>query len=119
MSVFSMLGGWLQQQKDASCSFLAERALQGTIQRYGRMLNLSIDSRNRSLQLEMLPKGEERPVTILVERYEVVTENQTTFLVIHKASASREWLTVLINDFLIGRRLPVPPQYEAALRLIL
>lgn len=83
------------------------------------MLNLSIDSRSKSLRLEILPKGETEPITIVLEQYELLSGPDGTFLVVHRATASREWISLLLGDFLPGRRIRLPEKYAAALRLVL
>ena len=82
------------------------------------MLNLNIDSRQKTVQCEVLLKGETQPLTLVVQQYEIVAEPAGTFIVIHKASASREWLTAVLENFVRDKKIPLPEKYANLLRMI-
>ena len=69
MSVTGKLAAWFHEQKDASVSFFLSRALQKELERYGRIVDLAVDSRQNTAQLEILLKGESETVTVFVEKY--------------------------------------------------
>ena len=118
MNVIDSFAGWLRRQKDSASSFLIERALQRAIWNYGRMLNLNIDSRQKTAQCEVLLKGETQSLTLVLQQYEILTEPAGTFIVIHKATASREWLTAVLENFVCGKKIPVPETYAKVLRMM-
>jgi hypothetical protein len=118
MNGFDRFAGWLRRQKDSTNSFLIERALQRAIWDYGRMLNLNIDSRKKTVQCELLLKGETHPLTLVMQRYEIVTESAGTFIIIHEAAASREWVTTVLETCVRGKKIPIPEKYVKILRLI-
>ena len=118
MSDSNPFTNWLHRGKDAASSLVARRALAEWFNRYGRMLDFKIDSRRKVIELEVLPRGETQPIRLVLEQYELVSEAGGTFIIIHRANASREWLTFVLEDFICGRRFPVPEKYAAALRLL-
>jgi hypothetical protein len=105
--------------KDAGVSFLVQRAVAQWLQPYGRMLNLSIDSKNSRIHIELMPKGESQSVTLEIEEYQLTSAAGAEFIVIKKASASREWIDALIQDFVIGRPLPLPEKYRQMVKTVL
>jgi hypothetical protein len=105
--------------KDAGASFLVERAVAHRLQRYGRMLNLSIDSKTKRISLEILLKGETEPMTVRIDEYELTTAAGADFILIKKASASREWVDALLQDFAIGKRIPLPTKYGNMVKSLL
>jgi hypothetical protein len=109
---------WLHQKKDASLSFLLHKALQHKLANYGRMLNLTIDSRQKSIRLELLLKGETEPIIILVHEYAITSDDQGTSLIIHRLSVSREWADTLAAQFLTGQKIPVPEKFQPFLKLL-
>jgi hypothetical protein len=109
---------WLHRQKDSSTSFILERVLQSAFAKYGRMLNFYIDSRQRTAQVEVLLKGEKEALTIIVQDYELVTDEAGSHMLVKKATASREWVQVLINEFLIGKKFPIPAKYASMVKLV-
>ncbi|MSU60886.1 MAG: hypothetical protein EXS31_00575 [Pedosphaera sp.] len=112
------VGGWLGRTRDAAGSMLVERAAQKLINNYGRMLNLRIDSKNNSIHCEILLKGEATPIQISINKYELTTDDSGTCLVIRDASASREWMTTVLSQFALGRKIRVPDEYAPFVRLL-
>ena len=105
--------------KDAGAGFIVERAVAHRLQPYGRMLNLSIDSKTKRIRLEVLLKGEIEPVTLTIDEYELTTAAGAEFILIKKASASREWIDALLQDFAIGKTIPLPTKYGNMVKSLL
>ena len=109
----------LHSAKDAGASFVAERFAAQWVEPYGRMLNLSIDSRNKKLRVEILPKGEKEPLAVTIDEYELVMKDGVQSILVKKASASREWVDALVKDFAIGKTIPLPEKYASVLKTVL
>jgi hypothetical protein len=105
--------------RDAGTSFVVERAVASRLQPYGRMLNLSIDSKTKKIRLEILLKGESEPVQITVNEYQITSAGGADFFVIKEASASREWINALLQDFAIDRKVPLPEKYGNVVKSVL
>jgi hypothetical protein len=105
--------------KDAGASFVVERAIAHRLQPYGRMLNLSIDSKTKRIRLEVLLQGESEPITITIDEYEVATAAGADFILVKKASASREWMNALLQDFALGKKIPLPAKYASMVKSLL
>lgn len=119
MSLLHAFAELLHSAKDAGASFVIERALAHRLQPYGRMLSLSIDSKTSRIQLEILPKGETQPITITIDEYQLTNEAGADLILIKKASASREWIDAILQDFAIGKTIPLPAKYAHFLKSIL
>ncbi|MFY9396987.1 MAG: hypothetical protein WAR22_01345 [Desulfomonilia bacterium] len=76
--------------------------------RYGELSQIRVDSGGRTVELEILLKGEAEPVCISITRYEVLSEGKRDFVVIKEISVSREWMKALAEDLLKDRRFAVP-----------
>ena len=72
--------------KDSLTSTAAKSFLASRIDRYGKLNDLRIQSRERCISAELVLEGEEVPVTIRVERYRIVTENGAHALVVEAVS---------------------------------
>ena len=83
------------------------------------MINFNIDSRNKTVQLEVLLKGEQQPITLTVEEYELRNEDGAFYFVINKATASREWVGVAVQEFLVGKKFRIPDNYSGMVKLVL
>src|SRR4051812_7369888 len=105
--------------RDAGASFLVERSIAHRLQPYGRMLNLSIDSKTKRIRLEVLLKGETEPITLTIDEYELTNAAGADFILIKKASASREWIDLLLQDFAIGKTISLPTKYSNVVKSLL
>lgn len=110
----------LRAIKDKSGSSAVRLAVNHYLERYGHMKKILIDSERRTITLELALKGESEPILVVVEEYELVSEGGAFFLVPNRVTTSREWLTVLAQSLVAGRRLPLPHKLpEQVLRLLL
>jgi hypothetical protein len=119
MSVGSTLKEWLRTQKDNSVSFVLEKMLRTRLEPYGSVSAFSLDSKRNHASLTILLKGETEPVTLEIQEYALTADAEGQYLVVKQAATSREWLTVLVQDLLVGRRLPIPEKYAAYAKLLL
>ncbi len=106
MSIFSKISDKARDIKNAGLSKLALIYANKEIREYGEMVNLKIDSKNKNIELEVLLKGEKENIIIKVDQYEVIKKDDSSFIKFKNISASREWITVLINNVLIQNNAP-------------
>jgi hypothetical protein len=69
-----------------------------TMARYAQMLKLDINSEDKSINLEVLLRGESVPLQIHIGRYEILTGAESG-LKISQIHTSREWMTEIIQTF--------------------
>ena len=94
--------------KDSLASSAAKSLLSGRIERYGRLTELRIRSREKTIRVEMLLSGETEDLKIAVERYRVTGMAGAHMLVIERIRASRQWVQLLLEDFVVGVPIPIP-----------
>ncbi len=94
--------------KDSLTSSAAKSMLASRLDRYGKIIELRIRSREKSIFLELLLEGEEIAVGIQVERYRTTGKSGESALVVERISATRPWLQNLLEDLLVDKPLPVP-----------
>lgn len=94
--------------KDALASKAARSYVNGLVERYGRVTELKIDSRAKTVDLACELFGESEPVSVRVDSYRVVTEAGRKAVEITEVSCSRPWLHRLLEDHLRGRKLDLP-----------
>ncbi len=110
---------WLANPKDTSVSMVLEKVLRDQLQKYGRVLDFKLDSRQNTLRLELLLKGEQEPLSVFVDEYQLVSDATGTWVVIKRATASRDWITTLLQDFVLSRRIPIPDKYASISKMLL
>lgn len=101
--------------KDTMAGTAARHYVNKLVQRYGEVTELRIDSRRRTVDLVARLRGEEAPVTIRVDRYEVEDRDGHRFVRIRECSCSRPWLQALLKDFARDRPIEVPGWAASAL----
>jgi len=69
------------------------------MERYARMLRLDINSEDKSIELEVLLRGESAPLKIHIGRYEIMTGDESG-IKISQIHTSREWMTEMIQAFM-------------------
>ena len=79
------------------------------------MTTLQIDSANKKATLDLELKGETQPLRVTIDRYELTTQEDKTFLEIKELATSREWINVLVGEFLKGKKFEVPEVVKAVL----
>ena len=69
-----------------------------TMERYAQMLKLDINSEDKSIELEVLLRGESAPLKIHIGHYEIMTGDESGIKV-SQIHTSREWMTEMIQAF--------------------
>ena len=94
--------------KDSLASTAAKSLLASRMDRYGKLTDLRIRSREKTIAAELLLEGEETPVLVRIERYRIVGNSGEYSIVVEGVTASRGWLQNLLEDLLVGKPMPVP-----------
>jgi hypothetical protein len=101
--------------KDMMTSSAAKSYLNKTIDRYGRVDELKIDSKRNRVELVCQLNGEVSPIGVTIEKYLVEEQGGKKFIQVLDSSATRPWLQAVMRDHLHGRRFEVPSWATAAL----
>jgi hypothetical protein len=104
----------------------ADAALAGSVRFYcnhklrgmGEMTEFAIDTKNKSVRLRLELVGEAEPIEVQVTRYALKQKGAETRLVVEEATASREWMTVALREFVIGKSFIVPSHAGTLLKLL-
>jgi hypothetical protein len=101
--------------KDALASRAAQVWANKLIARYGKVQNLRIDSRRKTVEVSCLLDGELTPITVRIENYVVETERDKKFIRATGFSCTRPWLHRFLTDFGHRQRIELPPWAATAL----
>jgi hypothetical protein len=103
-------GRALNSAKDLLLSQAARARLNPQLQKYGTMIELKLNTTDRSLFVSLQLKGEPNPIGINIRQYSLVTREGRTFVELDgsKIETSREWLTALIQNHLGEKAFPIP-----------
>ena len=115
----SLLGNLLDKAKGPAVSLAGKQFLSSYLQKYGKMLNFSVHPDTKKIYVEILLKGEETPIKLNLDGYEISGPAEKPTLRVAKASASREWLEVVLREFVEGKPIDLPPKAAPLLKLLL
>jgi hypothetical protein len=121
-SIFDILpaGGTLAESKDRLISERIKHELNTHLARYGEVLDVKLNTRERNVQLSIKLKGETDPITVNIGKYTLIKEDAQLWVTVDSQSieASREWLTLLLQDQAGRQRLPIPQKYAWAVEFL-
>ena len=109
----------IRHLKDKTLAQGLALALNKRIEKYGRILDLRLDSRNKRLELELLLNGEAEPLQVRIENYEIREEAGCWYLRAKELKASREWIDTLAREYLSERPLEIPEHYARMLKMVI
>jgi hypothetical protein len=101
--------------KDLMTSKAAKAYVNDHIKRYGRVDDLTIDSKRRRIDVTCTLNGEVSPIGVTIEKYRIEQAAGKTFLEVLDSSATRPWMQTAMRDHLHGRRIELPSWAAAAL----
>ncbi len=101
--------------KDLLTSKAAKTYANDFIKRYGKIDELSIDSKRRRIDVVCQLNGEVSPIGITIESYRIEDKGGKKFLEVIDSSATRPWMQTAMRDHLHGRKIELPPWAAAAL----
>jgi hypothetical protein len=110
---------FLDNIKDKLTSITAKFFLSSKFERYGKMLDLNIDSFGKNIHLKLQLKGEDVPITIKIIDYHIVEEEDKVFIQIKRVESSKEWVSLIAEDLLIGKKIELPKQIRNTLKMFL
>jgi hypothetical protein len=119
MAPFEKLRELWSQGKDFGAAVVAKHQINKQLAPFGNMLRLNIDSTRKSVEMEMLLKGETHPIIISIDEYLVEEDATGLSIVIKRVSTSREWMTTAAQKFLVDRKFPLGREYAALLKLVI
>jgi hypothetical protein len=74
------------------------------IKEYGEVIDLKIDNQAKTISLSVLLKGENLPINVKIDEYELDNAEIT----IKSANAERAWLNAALQNFVVGKSFKVP-----------
>jgi len=110
--------GFLHRSKDATLAFTARVAINRRLNSIGEMTELSIDTKKKRIRIQLDLVGEREPIEVEILQYNLKKEGRTAHITIEEATASREWLTLALREFIVGQEITIPPKAAALLKLL-
>jgi hypothetical protein len=91
---------------------------QAVLKPYGTLTQLKLDTTARTIEAELELKGEAQPVQLQVREYELCEQDGRATVVLKDVHTSREWLTTLMGNFVVGKEFTLPDSVKKFLPMI-
>lgn len=102
------------EEKNEVLSFVARNVLDFYLKErgYGELKEFSINNKAKKFFFKTKLKGEERFLSVAVNRYDIVKEGNKYFFVAKNIATDREWLNNAAKDFLEEKKIEIPQKYS-------
>jgi hypothetical protein len=100
-------------------AFTVRLAINTKLRSIGEMTELSIDTKEKRVRVRLELLGEKEPVDIEILRYSLKGKVEATHITIEEVTSSREWLTVALREFVVGKDLRIPAKAGVILKLLM
>jgi hypothetical protein len=110
--------GLLRSSKDAALALGVRTLFNTRFSRIGHMTELTIDTKKRTIDIRLDLAGESEPIKIHIKKYSLRASPDRATLTVVDAAASREWLTEVLREFVVGRTFDIPAKAGAVLKLL-
>ena len=107
----SLIKDLARQGKDKAISKALEVLGRQAVSRYGTLCDITLDSHDRKIDIEVLLKGEPSPIRISINRFDIVFEGEQASVILRDITVSREWMKTLAEDILKDRPFRIPRKY--------
>jgi len=99
-------------------AFSVRVAINTKLRSFGEMTELFIDTKKKRVRVRMELLGENEPIDVDILRYSLKERSETTYITIEEVTSSREWLTVALQEFVVGQDLAIPAKAGVVLKLL-
>lgn len=110
-----MLGRLGKSMKEGALAVALRAYINDRYKEYGEILDLQVDTHECRLSFRVLLRGEKEPASASIDRYEIEQEGEDVYLKLRSFSTSREWITLLLNQLLAGKRFKIPSKVASLL----
>ena len=109
---------FLRATKDAAIASGLRGFFNSKYSRFGQMTDVSVDTSKREVRVRLELVGEETPVDIHVKDYRLEEQGARATVTVGDATASREWVSELLREFVVGRTFVLPERAAAIVKLL-
>ncbi len=109
---------FLRGSKDAALAVAARTFFNTKFGEIGEMTELSVDTKKRAFRVRLELAGETEPIEVHVKKYSLERRSERATLTILDATASRKWLTQVLQQFVVGHTFEIPDRAAAVLKLL-
>ena len=104
--------------KDRSLCVAIQTAINHKIKDFGEILEFNLDSKNKTMTLEIMLDGEKDSLHVEINSYELMEEKGKHYLVVNDIVTSRIWINTISSQYLNKQKFEIPDEYAKMLKFI-
>jgi len=81
----------------------------------GKVLDLKIDFKAKTLKCNLKLNGEIEAIGVSADGFELISTGDRYYINIESAQVTREWLQTLVNQFVVGKQIEIPAEVHKTL----
>jgi len=108
----------LNRGKDVTLSMAVKKIVNLKIEKFGKVSKLELNSTLKTMLLEVELKGEVELLEVKVEKYSIEEKLDKFFLKIDEVKTSREWLNIVILEYLKNQEFELPSKYIKLIKAV-
>ena len=109
----------LQKMKDVALSHGARIAMNTQIKDYGKVQKLDLNSKQKSIDLEVMLDGELESLSVHIDNYELTETDGIHQLKESGITTSRTWINTVASSYLEGKAFDITEEYAKMLKAVL
>ena len=113
-----MLSKLFGNVKDRGVSVAVQTAINYKIKEFGEIVKLNLDSKDKTINLEIMLDGEKEPLDVKVNRYAINEENGKHYLMASDIVTSRAWINTMASQYLSGQKFEIPSEYAKIIAMV-
>ena len=108
----------LKNLKDKAISATVKTAINLKIKEFGEMLNLKLNSQNKTIELKLILLGEKEPLYVRVGNYDISNEGEKYYLMTKDIKTSKEWINIVAKNYLENQKFEIPKNIAKTIKII-
>ena len=97
--------------RDKTVSKCAAYLFNARIKEFGNLLAFELNSKKRTIEMEIILKGETEPLHVLIRNYKIIQEGEKSFITAEQIDTSREWINTAVERYSKKLHLEIPAEY--------
>lgn len=82
------------------------------------MVKFNLDSKTKTIELEIMLEGEKEPLHVKVNRYSIHEEDGRHHLAASDIVTSRAWINTIASQYLNAQKFEIPSEYAKMLMMV-
>ena len=93
-------------------------AINSKISKYGQITTLDLDTKSKSISMDLELLGESEVVSLTVDSYKIDINSTRSEITLYGIHTNKEWLDMLASDFIVGKTFTIPPKYAKHFKIL-